>query len=194
MIGPIGLDLPLLLSQFQPDFELFCELAPLIISLLYLSQSLLEGEIGFLELEFHAGDAILKLLLLFVGREGPLVKLIEGDADDDGVENELVEGPDALFEEDLLFELGYLPLVGSFEHSVVEPVLEVMVPATKGHENPPGVGHLVLLLAFLQPAQHRLRKGSNHQGQNLLKWDHYNCYRKYISGSKGRNDREECGY
>ena len=114
MIGPVGLDLPLLLSLFQPDLELFSELAPFIISLLYLSQGLLEGEIGFLELEFHAGDVILKLLFFFLGREGPLVQLIEGDADDDGVENELVEGPDALFEEDFLLELGYLPLVGSF--------------------------------------------------------------------------------
>ena len=59
---------------------------------------------------------------------------------------------------------------------MIEPVLEVMVPATEGHENPSCVGHLVLLLAFLQPPQHRLRKGSNHQGQNLLKWDHYNCF------------------
>ena len=59
---------------------------------------------------------------------------------------------------------------------MIEPVLEVMVPATEGHENPSCVGHLVLLLAFLQPPQHRLRKGSNHQGQNLLKWDHYICF------------------
>ena len=87
MISPVGLDFPLLFSLFQPDFELFSELAPFFISLLYLLQSLLKGEVGFLELEFHAGDVILKLLLFFVGGEGPLVKLIEGDADDDGVEN-----------------------------------------------------------------------------------------------------------
>ena len=59
------------------------------------------------------------------------MELIEGQGDDDGVEGEFVEGPDAFFEQYFGFERRDCSFVGASENSVINPVFQVVAKLAK---------------------------------------------------------------
>jgi hypothetical protein len=124
------------------------------------------------QIDLQLIDIFLEFFFFSLGRHCSSVKFIEGETNDDGVEEHLVNCLDALLQQNFLFQFRYLFFMRGLQDTMIEPMLKRVVLPANPYEHPSKKHHLVLLLALFQVAQHRLRKGTDQQGENLLEGDH----------------------
>ena len=94
---------------------------------------------------------------------------VQGQSDDNCVEEDFIDSLNTFFKGDFLFELFHFLLFSRLYNFPVDPMLNAGISATKCHKKTVEKCELFLLVFFLSKGQHRFGHCTDDKRDDLLK-------------------------
>jgi hypothetical protein len=134
----------------------------------FFGQQLLKFSRNLIQILLQSINLFIQFLFFSFGRHNTPMHFVQGQSDDNAVEEDFIDSLDTFFKGDFFLEFFHFLFFGRFDDFPVDPVLDTRVSTTERHEETVEEGELFLLVFFLRKGEHRLGHCTDDKRDNLL--------------------------